>query len=244
MLGAGTGLGKAIILPCVLPSCGRRRALRDSPLPDLAQSNGCGSFAGKLFIPDGFVDCSRVLPSEGGHSLFPFKGQEEAAFQEFLLRMTKRKEAIGDMVVTGSGLSAIYAYHNDDNFLRPSPEIAAKINGAIPNLPAPGMASPGSGSDPLVKSLEWLARFYGRVARNFVLEVLALGGVYLSGGMLEHVPALLGHSAFAAEFRGSESQHELLQEVPVNWVSNQEVGLWGAALYSLQLLSQDNLPQA
>jgi glucokinase len=218
MLGPGTGLGKAVILPGE-PS-GGGRAAGDTP-----QSVRSG-----LFVPGGRAEASRVLPSEGGHSLFPFKGPEEEAFQEFLLRLTGRREATGDMVVTGSGLAALYAFHNGDDFLRPAPEIAAEIREA--SL-APSFVS-GAGS-PAARSLEWLARFLGRAARNFVLEVMALGGVYLSGGMPGHVPALLGHGAFEAEFRGSESQKELLKEVPVSLVSNQETGLWGAALHALRL---------
>jgi glucokinase len=132
--------------------------------------------------------------------------------------------------VTGSGLAALYAFHNGDEFLRPAPEVAARIREA--SL-APSFAS--ASDSPPAKSLEWLARFLGRAARNFVLEVMALGGVYLSGGMPGHVPALLGHSAFEAEFRGSESQKELLRYVPVSRVSNQEAGLWGAALHALRL---------
>jgi glucokinase len=213
MLGAGTGLGKAVILPPEQGmEAGEEKAAEDGP--------------GALFIPGGRVGRGRVLSSEGGHGVFPFKGREEADFQEFLLRMTGRKEAVGDMVVTGAGLSALYAFHNGDNFFRPAPEIAAGIREAL--------AAGADAGCPLLKSLDWLARFLGRAARNQVLEVLALGGVYLSGGMLDHVPALPGHSSFAEEFRGSESQRELIKEVPVSRVSNQEVGLWGAALNLLK----------
>ncbi|MDR1241732.1 MAG: glucokinase [Deltaproteobacteria bacterium] len=219
MLGAGTGLGKAVILPPEQdPEAGRE--------PGAENGRAAANEKDALFIPGGRVDRGRVLPSEGGHGVFPFKGREEADFQEFLLRMTGRGEAVGDMVVTGAGLSALYAFHNGDNFLRPAPEIAAAIGEAL--------ASGADAADPLLKSLDWLAGFLGRAARNQVLEVLALGGVYLSGGMLEHVPALPGRESFAEEFRGSESQRELVKEIPVSRVSSQETGLWGAALNLLK----------
>jgi glucokinase len=43
----------------------------------------------------------------------------------------------------------------------------------------------------------------------------------------------LGHPAFATEFRNSETQAFLLEDLPVSWISNQEAGLWGAAIFGL-----------
>lgn len=230
IIGAGTGLGKAIILPRfgALPPGAPCQPAQAGSAPAKEKAKNA---AGAVYLPyqgrreaDLRLD-SRILPTEGGHSVFPFNGPEEAAFQAFLLEKTKRREAIGDMVVTGSGLAALYAYHaglDCPEGLPEPPEVTAHM-GERPEVSA--------------KVLEWMARFYGRACRNLVLETLALGGVFLSGGLLSHVPGLLGHPAFEAEFRHSETHAATLQNVPVRWVSNQDSGLWGAALHGVNILS-------
>ena len=231
IIGAGTGLGKAIILPRfgALP-----RGVEVQPEAGPGQKTA-KTPSGAVYLPyrgrreaDLRLD-SRIMSSEGGHSLFPFNGREEADFQAFLLEKTRRREAIGDMVVTGSGLAALYAYHAGLDSLPEPPAVTAKL-----------AEQPEIGT----KVLEWMARFYGRACRNLVLETLALGGVFLSGGLLSHVPGLLGHPAFEAEFRHSETHAATLQNVPVKWVSNQDSGLWGAALHGVNLLSMREKPSS
>lgn len=216
LLGAGTGLGSALLLP------------NPAKKPQLEVFSSGQSFecAAEVILPESVMSAAalqsmqaRVLPSEGGHMVFGFVGDAEAAFEAFARRCSARREVIADMAVTGYGLSLLHAFHNGQSaadLLQPS-EVSKLID-----------------KHPVV--LEWFAKFYGRACRNFVLATLALGGVYLSGGLLSHVPGLLGHPAFAAEFLGSETKAYLLKDVPVFWVSNQDAGLWGAALSGLQLI--------
>lgn len=224
IIGAGTGLGKAIILPrcgaLLSETGGQAASLSGNAEAKDAGSRICLPYQGRR-AADLRLD-SRIMPSEGGHSLFPFTGREEADFQAFLLEKTKRSQATGDMVVTGSGLAALYAYHAGLSSLPEPPEVTARLD-EQPEI--------------RTKVLEWMARFYGRACRNLVLETLALGGVYLSGGLLSHVPGLLGHPGFEVEFRYSEAHAITLHNVPVQWVSNQDSGLWGAALHGINMLS-------
>ncbi len=214
VLGAGTGLGKAQIMP--------DPDQRGTPaVPVLAGAKA--EQAAYIHLPASALDAAglealsaRVRPSEGGHAVFPFNGEAEAAYEAFARKMSGRKEIIGDMAVTGYGLTMLYAFHTGQNSLLNPPEVTPLLASAP-------------------KALEWLARFYGRACRNFVLETMALGGVYLSGGMLSHVPGLLGHTAFEAEFRQSETQARLMRGVPVQWISNQDAGLWGSAVHGLSM---------
>lgn len=215
LVGAGTGLGHALLLP-----------EPDLPAhPRKFYAGNAEEAAGALRLPPEHGSHAafaalhrRVLPSEGGHTVFGFVGEAEAEFEAFARKRSGRAEVIGDMAVTGYGLSMLQAFHasprNDSGELLPPPEISKLI-------------------DKHPVALEWFARFYGRACRNFALSTLALGGVYLSGGMLSHLPGLLGHPAFAAEFTFSETKGYLLKDIPVFWVSNQDAGLWGAAVSAL-----------
>jgi glucokinase len=80
--------------------------------------------------------------------------------------------------------------------------------------------------------VEWFARFYGRACRLYALHTLALGGVYITGGMALRLPVLT-HPAFAEEFRHSAAHRPLLEKIPVWHVRKPQAGLWGAALYGL-----------
>lgn len=152
-----------------------------------------------------------ILPSEGGHCDFPFSGKEEEAFADFVRQSDGIDRIIGDTVVSGSGLAHIFAFLTGERL--PPREATARLP-----------------SHPLV--LEWYARFYGRACRNYVLATLALGGLYITGGMALRAP-VLAHPAFAAEFHHSAAQNRLLRNIPVFHVRKPEAGLWGAALYGL-----------
>lgn len=215
LVGAGTGLGSALILPDYAAPAHSAKFFAGNKAECAACLDVPGDFS--LSLNEGEALHHRVLPSEGGHAVFPFVGGPEAAFEEFVRRLSGRREVIGDMAVTGYGLSMLQAYHSGAEELLAPPAISKIID-----------------EYPLV--LEWFARFYGRACRNFVLSTLSLGGLYLSGGLLAHLPGLLGHPAFAAEFLASETKAYLLKDVPVSWVSNQDAGLWGAAVGGLGLL--------
>ncbi|WMW66516.1 glucokinase [Nitratidesulfovibrio liaohensis] len=184
VVGAGTGLGKCLLLP----------------------SSGDG-------MPP------RALPSEGGHALFPFTDEREMAFAAFVRAHTGR-QVIGDLVVSGPGLRLLHAFHTGQ-WLEPA-EVAARLT------TGEGTAGPDQA---LSQVLSWFARFYGRACRDYVLETLALGGLFIAGGVAAATPVLVTHPAFAEAFRQSDTHAELLRGVPVRLVRGPDAGLLGAALY-------------
>jgi glucokinase len=177
VLGAGTGLGKAALVP---------------------DSSG------------GYL----ALPSEGGHASFPFVSEEEVEYQRFLLRELD-EELTCNVVVSGRGLSLLHRFLTCEDL--------------GPQEVASGFA-PGSGT------LHWASRFLGRVCRNFALEVLATGGVYMAGGVAARNPVLLRHGEFGREFRSSGKHAGLLGGIPVYLITDENSGLWGAAYLGLQTL--------
>ena len=188
VIGAGTGLGKSLIL--------------DSP--SAPNDSGPGASRG---IRRPFR--ARILPSEGGHEEFPFVGTEEFAFAAFAAQRAGTERLIGDNIVTGSGLAHLFAFHTGLDVT--PPEATARIQ-----------ESP--------ETLAWFARFYARSCRNYILDTLALGGLYITGGMALRLP-VLEHPAFAEEFLASPTQKRLLVDVPVGHVRSPQAGLFGAALH-------------
>ena len=136
-------------------------------LPGSAESRGAiavigaGTGLGKALLqpsPDG-QGPPLVIPSEGGHADFPFAGGEEADYLEFLRQKRQEERINGNSVVSGQGLS--YLHH----FLSGEELEPAAVSRSFATHP---------------RTLEWAARFYGRVCRNYVLETLATGGLYIA----------------------------------------------------------------
>jgi len=159
-----------------------------------------------------------ALPSEGGHSDFPFIGAEEFEFQRFACQVMGREQIIGDIVVSGPGLSLTHRFLTGQD-LTPA-QVAATF------------AQEGADSP----TLHWAARFYGRACRNYALEILARAGIYIAGGVAAKTPAIVLHPEFATAFRTSETHGSLLADIPVLLNDNQESGLWGAAFHAHQQL--------
>ncbi|MFK4764394.1 glucokinase [Desulfobaculum sp. SPO524] len=169
---------------------------------------GAGTGLGMAaLVPDG-AGGYRVMPTEGGHSLFPFVSREEFDFMDFVRDRTGRRQVIGDLVVTGLGLSLLHEFFTGERL-------------------APAEVTAGFYSKS--KILAWAARFYGRACRNFALSTLALGGVTISGGVAARSPELVTHPAFGDAFRFSETHAAVMERIPVMLNANEASGLWGAA---------------
>lgn len=179
VLGAGTGLGKAALIP----------------------------------LADGGY---HVLASEGGQTAASFTGPREVAFADFLCRETGEHYARGDTVLSGPGLSRLHRFLTGQD-LSPA-EVGARLT-------------------PESETATLFARFYGRAARDYALTVLAVGGVFISGGVAAKNPLLVRHPEFAREFLDSPTYGDLLARIPVRLLRDEGIGLYGAAHLARRLLT-------
>lgn len=178
---------------------------------------GAGTgFGLAALLPDGYGG-HVAAPSEGGHASFPFDGDEEQGYAQFLRIETGEIYATPNTVVSGRGLSLIHEYLTGEAL---SPE---EVSSRIEKAP---------------ETLRWFSRFYARMARNFALQTVARGGLYIAGGVAAKVPKIVTHGAFLQEFRRSESMAHLLAKIPVFLNANEESGLWGAAVHGTQELKR------
>lgn len=181
---------------------------------------GAGTGLGKAIIASLPNGTDLVIPSEGGHCLFPFVSEREFAFQRFCRERTGRRHIIGDLVVSGSGLRFIHCFLTGQDL-------------------TPGEVSACFSSAP--ETLTWAARFYGRACRDHVLASLATGGLYLVGGLAARAPEIVFHDEFRREFHDDPDMGRLLKRVPVWLIDDQDSGLWGAAFYGTRLLDSEEV---
>ena len=153
-----------------------------------------------------------VLASEFGHAPFPFASGPERDFRDFLSQESGMDQPSNDLTVSGKGLSQVHHFLTSH---RLEPE---QVGGVM------GLDS---------ETVRWMARFYGRACRQWALACLALGGLYIAGGLAAKLPVLVEHAEFSREFRLGESMVQVLERIPVYLNLNEQSGLWGAASAAL-----------
>ncbi|HHP7235233.1 MAG TPA: glucokinase [Desulfobacterales bacterium] len=190
------------------------RKIADGPIDDSAPLAVIGAGTGlgqSALIPtqDGKYI---ALATEGGHIGFAFEHEEELDYMRYLLAETGEPYVRAESVVSGGGLSRLHHFLTGRK-LQPA-QVSQEIDDHSPTM-------------------RWMARFYGRVCRNLALQVLAFGGVYIAGGVAAKIPGLVMHSEFLRSFRHSHTMAAVLGKIPVLLNTNEESGLWGAALKGL-----------
>jgi len=175
----------------------------------------------------------RYLPyaSEGGHADAVFITDKEVALRAFI-----RDEFVGcpvswEMILSGAGIQRIYhflgtrkPYSQTDYSL----EIAAHDFN-------PDRISFYAERDQRCRDTFTMYRdFYARVCKNFVLEALALNGIYIAGGIAAKNKQLFFDPAFMQEFTRCGKLHKQLELIPVTLITDYNVSLYGA-LVAFQL---------
>ncbi len=156
-----------------------------------------------------------AFPSEAAHAAFAFSGKREQAYGRFLTAAVDSEDATGDLVVSGRGLALLHRHLTGDDL---APEAVAR------------RISPDS------DTTRWFARFYGRACRHYALSVLPMSGLYVSGGVAVKNPFLVDNDTWRAEFVRSDTKKELLTAIRVDLITDERIGLWGAARYGTERL--------
>ncbi|HRW83764.1 MAG: glucokinase [Methanothrix sp.] len=184
VIGAGTGLGKSILL-----------------------------FDGKRYVP---------IPSEGGHADFPIHNRFDLELADHI-RAERKTPASYEDLLSGRGIERIYDFLRER---RGRTEKTIEIEEAEDKAAA---ISKYKGTDPLCQeTFRIYARCYGRCAKNFVLEALATGGLYIAGGIAAKNKEIFVSPDFQAEFLNAEKQRRILEKTPVRVITNYDVSIIGA----------------
>jgi glucokinase len=205
---------------CVLnpgePESGGTRAL-------LAAGTGLGQ---SILVWDGAR--YRVVPSEGGHSDFAPHTEQQI---ELLRYMRRRYPQVSwELILSGRGFRTIHEFLNP-NVIHPSFE--------DPGMdPAPEITKLGlSKACPVCSdTLDLWTAIYGAEAGNLALKVLALGGVYVAGGIAVKIIEKIKDGTFFEAFRDKWKFESLLSNIPVSVVLNESAPLLGAAYEALASL--------
>jgi glucokinase len=162
------------------------------------------------------------LPSEGGHSDLPLLNSEELRLSDFIREEAGiRSQLSYEDVLSGRGLERIYQYLCKTRFTNQPAVLSAKV------IAQTAVTNPCSR-----ETFSWFIKFYARCARNFVLDSLATGGLFIAGGIAAKNPDFF--QDFMEEFIKNETYRSLLKDVPVQLITDYFVSPAGAA-YALAM---------
>ena len=179
-------------------------------------------------------DGSRHHPSasEGGHTDFGPRNPLEVELLEYLWNEFDRVSY--ERIVSGSGLPRVYRFLRDTGRAEEPNWLSAALAEAEDPAAVISDAAQGGRSDLCQQALEIFVDVYGAEAGNLALKSLALGGLYVGGGIAPKILPSLQDGRFIEAFHDKGRYRGLMEEIPVKVLLNPRTPLRGAARYAAE----------
>jgi glucokinase len=87
-----------------------------------------------------------------------------------------------------------------------------------------------------MKALDIFTSIYGAAAGNLALQVMAVGGVYIGGGIAPKIIWKLKDGTFIKTFKDKGRLSHIVAHIPVKVIMNERTALLGAASRAVSLL--------
>lgn len=169
------------------------------------------------------------LASEGGHADFPSQSQRELDLVKYIQKYENWHNPISwEDILSGNGIQRMYHFLRNANH---SYTVAKQTN---VHGPQPDEIFKSRLLDDYCKeTFTWYTTFYARCAKDFALNTLAFGGVYIAGGIAAKNLELFELPEFKNEFFANGKMNAILTQIPVFVITDYNVSLYGAAHYML-----------
>jgi glucokinase len=167
--------------------------------------------------------------SEGGHAEFGPRTDEDVALWRFVKKICP---SVGwEEVLSGKSFMRLYHFLLEQTGTQPPGWLSDEMESG---LPAAAVTRAGNENRcPICRRTNQLfLHLYALEAANVAQKFLAVGGVYLGGGLIPKLLPSLDVEAFRADFRGEGPLADLLETIPVKVILNDKAALLGAAWYA------------
>jgi len=172
----------------------------------------------------------QAIAGEGGHTGFaPSTPGELELWRDLYARQGR---VVAEDVVSGPGLVRVFEFlgRREGNSATP-PDALASGDAAA----AIARAALESGDPLCSRALDMFLSCYGAVAGDHALAVMARGGVYVAGGIAAKILPRLLSGGFLAAFNAKGNYSAAARQIPVLIVTNERLGLLGAAVLAARL---------
>jgi glucokinase len=171
----------------------------------------------------------RPFSSEGSHC--DFAPQNEQQYKLLIYLQRRYGHVSWERVVSGMGLRDIYTFLLESGY-GPDPdwlveEVLTGQSGAVISRHALE-----HDSELCDATLDLFVSCYGAEAGNLALKYMAIGGIYLGGGIAPKILSRLQEPIFIESFTNKGRFAELLKQIPVKVILNEQTALLGAARYA------------
>jgi glucokinase len=159
------------------------------------------------------------MASEGGHSDFAARNEEEVGLLRYLQK-TLGGRVSSERVISGIGLANVYAYCRDVKGLEEPPWLKDRMRTEDPNAVIGELGESGA-SDLCVEALNIFVSAYGAEA-----------GMYVGGGIAPKLLKKMQDGTFMKAFTDKGRLSDLLVQTPVRLILESRAALMGAAAYA------------
>ena len=193
----------------------------------IAAGTGLGE-AGMLW--DGVAH--RPFASEGGHGSF---APNDSVGDELLCFLRKEFGHVSwERVLSGMGMKNLYRFFRQRSGVAEPEWLSAQL--LTGDLGAVVSQAGLAGKDQVcIDTIDCFTRNYGAEAGNLALKMLALGGVYIGGGIAPKMLPKMQSPIFLDAFYHKGRLSPLLQSTPVYVILNDKTALQGAAWFAAHM---------
>jgi glucokinase len=170
------------------------------------------------------------MPSEGGHSDYGPRNEDEIDLLRFLKQKYNGRVSY-ERVVAGMGITNIYDFLRDVRGMEEPTWLRDRLASEDPNAVITELALAAK-SEICEKTLDMYVSAYGAEAGNLALKILSVGGLYLGGGIAPRILEKLKDGTFIKSFTDKGRLSQLLINMPVRVILESRAALLGAAAYA------------
>jgi glucokinase len=167
----------------------------------------------------------QVAQAEGGQADFAPRTEREIQLLSRLIMQLPHVSC--EEIVSGRGFRRIHEFLNPAvrhvSFESPEGSAASEITQR-------GLAQSCA---VCVETLNVWTEIFGAVTGNFALQTMALGGIYIAGGIAVKILPKLQDGTFFKSFCGTSKLAPVLARIPISVVVNEDAPIWGAAYEAL-----------
>lgn len=165
-----------------------------------------------------------AVASEGGHADFAAQTQQDLDLINYIKKNEPNLCTISwEHLLSGNGIGRIF------NFV--SANTRNCNNTAVTGPPPDEIFKEKHLSPAHQKTTQLYAQIYARCAKNWALDTLALGGVYIAGGIAAHNVDLFRLPEFLTQFKKCDTHSDILSTIPLYIIADYNISLYGALEY-------------
>ncbi len=168
----------------------------------------------------------RIFACEGGHTDFGPRNEIEMDLLKYLY--ARYGHVSYERILSGPGLVNVFHFLRDTGRGTEPKWLTEEM---AHSDPAAAVSRAGiEAKTPLAEqAVDLFVSIYGAEGGNLALKLLAVGGVYLGGGIAPKILPKLNSPLFLQAFLDKGRMRPLVEAIPVRVITNDKIALYGAA---------------